>query len=281
MIVLAIFLVLDFKDFLPEEGVLWELTDPQREYNKCPITLQTNLLIEKIHGKKENHKENTLEWVEGAAPLTNPLFSQKPVLIRWDWLEVSFQVPRIVPKCAKVSKFLCEKCRLQQHPSVRSLKKDNRREKPRKIHDFIDSKFRFNLSMRYSKISPLFSLFGERSQHKNGASRYNFRSPRETKSNLNGNFHVASIFREIDYYQITRYIIVENRADVAPLPNLTCASKGRDVSSAITKSTCEFLHNFPGLARDLHSDFASISIQPFESSFVLFSLRNDRILWRI
>lgn len=164
-------------------------------------------------------------------------------------------------------------------PSVRCLKKsDNRREKPRKIHDFIDSKFRFNLSMRYSKISPLFSLFGERSQHKNGASRYNFRSPRETKSNLNGNFHVASIFREIDYYQITRYIIVENRADVAPLPNLTCASKGRDVSSAITKSTCEFLHNFPGLARDLHSDFASISIQPFESSFVLFSLRNDRIL---
>lgn len=158
------------------------------------------------------------------------------------------------------------------------MKKDNRREKPRKIHDFIDSKFRFNLSMRYSKISPLFSLFGERSQHKNGASRYNFRSPRETKSNLNGNFHVASIFREIDYYQITRYIIVENRADVAPLPNLTCASKGRDVSSAITKSTCEFLHNFPGLARDLHSDFASISIQPFESSFVLFPLRNDRIL---
>lgn len=163
-------------------------------------------------------------------------------------------------------------------PSVRCLKKDNRREKPRKTHDFIDSKFRFNLSIRYSKISPLFSLFGERSQHKNGASRYNFRSPRETKSNLNGNFHVASIFREIDYYQITRYIIVENRADVAPLPNLTCASKGRDVSSAITKSTCEFLHNFPGLARDLHSDFASISIQPFESSFVLFSLRNDRIL---
>lgn len=31
-------------------------------------------------------------------------------------LEVSSQVPRIVSKCAKVSKFLSEKCRLQQHP---------------------------------------------------------------------------------------------------------------------------------------------------------------------
>ena len=69
----------------------------------------------------------------------------------------------IVSKCAKVSKFLSEKCCLQQQPnSICSASEQlERKTQDRKIYNFIDSKFRFIVSVRYSKISSLsrFSSF--------------------------------------------------------------------------------------------------------------------------
>lgn len=122
--------------------------DAQWGCNKCPITLQTNLLIEQRKSQRKHRSQ--------VRCFPKKLFA---VLIRLRYQNDHIDASAIlnVSKCAKVSKFLSEKCCLQQQPnSICSASEQlERKTQDRKIYNFIDSKFRFIVSMRYSKISSL------------------------------------------------------------------------------------------------------------------------------
>lgn len=82
--------------------------DAQWGCNKCPITLQTNLLIEQRKSQRKHRSQ--------VRCFPKKLFA---VLIRLRYQNDHIDASAIlnVSKCAKVSKFLSEKCCLQQQPN--------------------------------------------------------------------------------------------------------------------------------------------------------------------